>query len=99
MEPTDSREKLEFWREHVRKAALFEGTQGKYAEQNRISASKLSYYKGILNSKAVSGFTKVVSEVKTEAPVLPPKAAVNTVPSACVPDAVWLAIFMRELFK
>jgi hypothetical protein len=96
MEPTDPSEKLEFWREHVRRAALFDGTQGKYAEQNGISASKLSYYKGLFNPKPPS-FAKV--EPKVEAIALPPKEVAKRIHQANLPDAVWVATFLRELFK
>ena len=92
MEPTDPSEKLEFWREHVKRAALFEGTQGKYAEQNGISASKLSYYKGLFNPKPRSpSFAKV--EPKIEMPPTPPKEAAKQIARSSVPDAVWVAIF------
>jgi len=92
MEPTDPIQKIEFWREHVRKATLFDGTQGKYAEQNGISASKLSHYKGLFNPKTPS-FAKV--EPMVEAPAQPPNRSTQT----SVPDAVWVATFLREFFK
>jgi hypothetical protein len=97
MEPTDPSEKLEFWREHVRRAALFEGTQGKYAEQNDISASKLSYYKGLFNPKPKPSFAKV--EPKIEMPAPPPKEFAKQIARSNVPDAIWVATLLRELFK
>ena len=97
MEPTDPIEKIEFWREHVRKAQLFEGTQGKYAEQNGISPSKLSYYKGLLNPKPK--FTKLVAEVKPEASAPPVKESKSPAPHMHLPDAVWLARFLKEFLR
>ena len=98
MEPMDPTEKLEFWREHVRRVALFEGTQGEYSRQNGISASKLSYYKGQFAPK--SSFTKVVPKVSPAAqqPQLKsvPEEAISRVK---IPDAKWLATFLRELFR
>lgn len=97
MEPTDPSEKLEFWREHVRKASLFDGTQGKYAEQNGVSASKLSYYKGLFNPKPKPSFAKV--EPKVEAAAIPVKETTKKFVQTNVPDPVWLATFLREIFK
>lgn len=98
MEPLDPSEKLEFWREHVRRAVLFNGTQGKYAEQNGISASKLSYYKGLFNPKPrIPSFAKV--ESKVEIPATSSKEATKQIVRSNVPDAVWVATFLRELFK
>jgi hypothetical protein len=96
MEPTDPIEKLEFWREHVRKVALFDGTQGEYSRQNGISASKLSYYKGHFSPK--SSFAKVVPKSQPELPqsqlrVGPEESKVK------VPDAKWLAVFLKELLR
>lgn len=96
MEPADPSEKLGYWREHIRRAALFDGTQGKYAEQNGISASKLSYYKGILNPKPT--FAKVLPETRIQAPT-PPKEPAKSTSQPKGPDAIWLATFLKELFK
>ena len=94
MEPTDPKEKIEFWREHVQRVAHFEGTQSKYAELNGISASKLSYYKGMLAPKP--SFAKVAFQAKTE-----PSAELRSEKKviANVPDAVWLATFLKVLFR
>ena len=97
MEPTDPIEKIEFWRDHVRKVAVFDGTQGKYAEQNGISPSKLSYYKGLFNPKPT--FAKVVHEPKPDKVVEALDKAFKVNTKVSVPDAAWVAAFVRELFK
>jgi hypothetical protein len=98
MEPIDPKEKLEFWREHVRKVALFEGTQGEYSRQNGISASKLSYYKGHFSPKP--SFARVVPKVQTEAPQSQLKFAPEESSSKVkVPDAKWLATFLKEFLR
>lgn len=94
MEPTDPKDKMEFWREHVRRVALFAGTQAKYAEQNGISASKLSYYKGILDPQK-SRFAKVVP-TRPEPPTQPVKESLTNL---ATPDPVWLARFVKELLR
>lgn len=99
MEPVDPIEKKEFWKEHIRKVALFEGTQGEYARQNGISASKLSWYKGQLAPKP--SFAKVVAKESTVA-VPPPQLKTVLEDSSSkmkVPDPKWLAMFLKEFLR
>lgn len=99
MEPIDPKEKLEYWREHVRKVALFEGTQGEYARQNGISASKLSWYKGQFAPKP--SFAKVSpKELSAAAVQHQPKAVLeDSSIRAKTMDPKWLAIFLREFLR
>jgi hypothetical protein len=83
-----------FWREHVKKAESFSGTQNDYCRQNSISKSKFSYYK--LKFAEVSKFAKV------KLPSKPADIAVVTkslVPAKAQNDPRWLAEFLCELFK
>jgi len=96
MEPMDPNEKIEYWKEHLRKLALFEGTQGSYAEQNGISASKLSYYK--TKFAPHPSFAKLVPEKKPlEKPSSPSVIADRNGPR--LPDAKWLATFLKEFLR
>jgi hypothetical protein len=99
MEPIDPKEKLEYWREHVRKVALFEGTQGEYSRQNGISASKLSWYKGQFVPKP--SFAKVVSKEPTVACPPPQLKTVHEDSNSKIKatDPKWLAIFLREFLR
>ena len=99
MEPMDPTEKLEYWREHVRKVALFEGTQTEYARQNEISAAKLSYYKGQFAPKP--SFAKVVSKAQASKAVPHQFKSVtdDSTSRAKVPDAKWLATFLKEFLR
>ncbi len=90
MEPQDPIAKLEYWKEHLKKLAEFDGSQTLYADQNGISASKLSYYKYKLGPKpkpdVKPGFTKVVAEkVTAEKPALP--------------DPRWMAEFIAAFLQ
>lgn len=94
MEKSAEDESLEFWSEHVKRLASFQGKQKQYAEQNGISASKLSYYKRKLGTKAK--FTKLNPAVISQAmPLSFSKAAPSTSPV----DPAWLARLLRELYK
>ena len=95
MEPQDPIQKLEYWKEHLKKLAEFDGSQTLYAHQNGISAAKLSYWKYKLTPKpkATPSFTKVMTSTVT-----PPKAVAEKSAGA-FPDAKWLANFLKELLR
>lgn len=95
MEPVDPTEKKEFWKEHVRKVALFEGTQGEYARQNGISAAKLSWYKGQFAPKP--SFAKVAA--KETAPSQLKTVLEDSSSKVKVPDPKWLAMFLKEFLR
>jgi hypothetical protein len=98
MEPTDPQAKIEFWQEHVKKAAEFEGTQRQYVEQNGLSQAKLSYYKSKLVPRSPS-FAKLKPEKPTvEKPPMPREIA-PTSTSSKLPDAKWLATLVKELLR
>lgn len=95
MEPKDPNEKLEYWREHIKKVQEFSGTQGEYCAQNGISTAKLSYYKSKFSPRP--SFAKVTASTATaEKSTLPLESSRARVG---VPDAKWLAIFLKELFR
>jgi hypothetical protein len=95
MEPQDPIAKLEYWKEHLKKLAEFDGSQTLYAHQNGISAAKLSYWKYKLTPKPkpAPSFTKVNTETVVTPKVTAEKSAGG------LPDAKWLAIFLKELFR
>ena len=99
MEPIDPKEKLDYWREHVRKVALFEGTQGEYSRQNGISASKLSWYKGQFAPKP--SFAKVSSKETSAAVVQsqPKTVFEDSSIKAKAIDPKWLATFLKEFLR
>ena len=98
MEQLDPAKKLEYWREHIRRVALFEGTQSEYARQNGISAGKLSYYKGQLAPKP--SFAKVIPKERVTEVRAPPKPIQENLSSDVrVPDARWLATFLKEFLR
>lgn len=95
MEPKDPTEKLEYWREHIKKVQEFSGTQGEYCTQNGISSAKLSYYKSKFFPRP--SFAKVIAEKPSEE-----KSNLSLDSSRArggVPDAKWLAIFLKELLR
>jgi len=96
MEPQDPMDKLEYWKEHLKKLAEFDGSQTLYAHQNGISTAKLSYWKYKLTPKpkVAPSFAKVAAE-----PVNAPKAAAQRYGASQLPDAKWLAIFFKELLR
>jgi hypothetical protein len=99
MEPTDPTERMEYWKEHVQKMALFEGTQAEYARQNGLSAAKLSYYKGMFNPKKPS-FAKIITDTVRETAPSAARTTVEDLPSKTkLPDAKWLAAFLKEFMR
>lgn len=94
MDQAGPKRKKEFWLEHLRKLAEFEGTQSQYAEQNGLSASKLSYYKTKFAPK--TSFAKVVAKKSAAAVVVSAPLDKQTI-SQKLPDVKWLAALIREL--
>lgn len=95
MEPKDPTGKLEYWREHIKKVQEFSGTQGEYCTQNGISPAKLSYYKSKFLPRP--SFAKVTASTTTAEKSTSPLESCRA--RAGVPDAKWLATFLREFFR
>ena len=95
MEPKYQTEKLEYWREHIKKVQGFSGTQREYCTQNGISSGKLSYYKSKFSSRP--SFAKVATSTSAEEKAILPPESFRARASAL--DAKWLATFLKELFR
>ncbi len=99
MDQARSKQTKEFWLEHLRRLGEFGGTQGKYAELNGLSKSKLSYYKTKFAPK--TSFAKVVAKKPTavEKPVIASPRVDKSAIVQKLPDAKWLAALIRELSR
>lgn len=94
MDQASLKRKKEFWLEHLRRLSEFEGTQSHYAEQNGLSASKLSYYKTKFAPK--TSFAKVVVKKPATAVIVSAPLDKQKI-SQTMPDVKWLAALIREL--
>jgi hypothetical protein len=92
--PTGKQDK-DFWLNHLAALEKYEGSVSKYCRENRLSKSKLSYYRGKTKEKK-SEFSEVRPVGR---PVKIEKDLVFPVYNHRLPDPKWLSQLIRELCR
>lgn len=87
--------KKKFWDEQLDKLSVYPGSQREFCAEHGLSESQLSYNKNKLNKKAKFSKIREVPLPKAERSVV----GKSTYPQQRLPDAKWLAQFIREILK
>ena len=84
-----------FWDEQLDKLSVYPGSQREFCAEHGLSESQLSYNKNKLKKKAKFSKVREVPALKAERAVVDK----STYPQPRLPDAKWLAQFIREILK